>query len=136
MDTSKNETPETPASSEEMKLCLSCMFPNDPDVHFCAKCGAPMTSYAAIGPVEQLLAEGHGYRQAAERPRKFIVVLGVWIIFGGTAISGAELLFIGRDMGWQYVVVGGFFLPVSLMMIWKTTWGYFTRPRIDGDRDD
>jgi hypothetical protein len=75
---------------------------------FCAECGAPMTSYAAIGPFEHIFAEGHVYRQAAERPRSFIAVLGIWIIFGVMALAGAAMLFIGREP-----VIGAVILPLS-----------------------
>jgi hypothetical protein len=129
------QTPQTGADSEEKLLCLSCMFPNDPSVHFCAKCGAPMTSYAATGPFESLFAEGHAFRQAAERPRRFVVVLGIWIIFGMMALAGIVMLFIGREVGLQYLVVGALVLPISLVMIWKTTRSYFAKPRGDGKRD-
>ena len=135
MPSEPEQTPQPPADSDEKQLCVSCMFPNEPAAHFCAKCGAPMTSYAATGPFESLLAEGHVYRQASERPRSFVVVLGIWIIFGSMALAGAALLFIGRDMGLQYVIAGAFFLPVSLVMIWKTTRSYFTRPPVDESRD-
>jgi len=131
MPSEPEQTPQTPAESDEKKLCVNCMFPNDPDIHFCAECGAPMTSYAAIGPFESLFAEGHVYRQAAEKPRSFVVVLGIWIIFGTLALAGAAFLFIGREVGLEYVVIGAFLLPVSLVMIWKTTRSYFRRPRVD-----
>jgi hypothetical protein len=118
---------ETPGESAENKLCVGCMFPNEPDVHFCANCGAPMTSYAAIGPFELLFAEGHVYRQADENPRRFVVVLGVWVIFGMMALGCAALLFMGPEMGLQYLILGAVFLPVSLVMIWKTTRNIFLK---------
>src|SRR3954451_837470 len=75
------EIPKPSPESEEKQLCLSCMAPNEPTAHFCAKCGAPLSSYASTGPFESLFSEGAVYRQAAERPRSFIVVLGIWLIF-------------------------------------------------------
>ena len=130
------EKPAEPqAESEEKQLCLGCMFPNDPLAHFCAKCGAPMSSYAATGPFESLFAEGHVYRQAAERPRSLIVVLGIWILFGMMALAGVTMLFIGPQVGLEYVVVGVFVLPISLVIIWRTTRSYLARPRPE-DRPD
>jgi len=130
MTSEPEQTPETPAELDEKKLCVSCMFPNDPDDHFCAKCGAPMTSYAAIGPFESLFAEGYVYRQAVERPRKFIVVLGMWLIFGTVAIVSTVLLFVDRGMDLQDDLVFlscAFSLPISLVLIWKTTQSYLNR---------
>ena len=135
MPSEPEQTPVSPADSNEKQLCVSCIFPNEPAVHFCAKCGAPMSSYAATGPFESLFAEGHVYRQAAERPRSFVVVLGIWLIFGMMALVGVALLFIGREVGIQYVVVGAFLLPISVVMIWKTTRSYLARPRPEERRD-
>src|SRR5262245_45064273 len=135
MPSEHENNPQPGLESKEKQLCVSCMFPNEPEAHFCAKCGAPMTPYAATGPFESVFAEGHVYRQAAERPRSLIVVLGIWLIFGFMALAGAGLIFIGRDVGIEYVIAGAFFLPVSLIIIWKTTRNYFTRPRTDEGRD-
>src|SRR5687768_8487210 len=88
-----------PAESDEKQLCLGCIFPNDLPAHFCARCGTPMTAYAATGPFESLFAEGHVYRQAADRPRSLVVVLGIWLIFGPMALAGAMMLLIGRETG-------------------------------------
>jgi hypothetical protein len=133
---SESEKPTEPRTeSGEKQLCVSCMVPNEPEAHFCAKCGAPMSSYAATGPFESLFAEGYVYRQATERSRSFVVVLGIWFIFGMMAIAGVTMLFIGREVGLEYVVVGAFVLPISLIIIWKTTRSYFTRPRVEERRD-
>ena len=135
MPSEPEQSPESPADANEKQLCVSCMFPNESAAHFCAKCGAPMSSYAATGPFESLFAEGHVYRQAAERLRSFVVVLGIWLIFGMMALVGVALLFIGREVGIQYVVVGAFLLPISVVMIWKTTRSYLARPRPEERRD-
>jgi hypothetical protein len=127
--------PEQFADSNEKQLCVSCLFPNEIDVHFCSKCGAPMTSYAATGPFEHVFAEGHVYRQAAERPRSLFVVLGVWFIFGMMAVASAVMLFFGAEAGFQYLIGGVFFLLISLAIIWKTTRNYFTKPRPDQRSD-
>ena len=117
---------------EERSLCTSCMAPNEPSAHFCAKCGAPMSPYAATGPFESVFAEGHVYRQAAEKPRSLIVVLGIWLVFGMIAVGGAMMLFLSREDGIEYVIMGAFLLPVSLLMIWKTTRNYLAhRPRAE-----
>lgn len=126
---------QAPGEAEEKQLCVSCMFPNEPEAHFCAKCGAPLTSYAATGPFESLFAEGHVYRQAAERPRSFIVVLGIWIIFGALALTGIVLVAVGRNSGFGFVLVGALLLALSLVMIAKTTRNYFTGRKRDEKRD-
>jgi hypothetical protein len=133
---SEPETP-SPGSSEvaEKQLCVSCMFPNEPEAHFCAKCGAPMTSYASTGPFESVFAEGAVYRQAAERPRSLIVVLGIWIIFGAFGLTGLVLVAVGRDSGLGYVLVGALLIALAVVMIAKTTRNYFTGRKSDEKRD-
>jgi len=125
-----------PGEPDEKQLCVSCLFPNEPLAHFCAKCGAPITSYAATGPFESIFAEGHVYRQAVERPRSFVVVLGVWLLFGSMALTGAVMPFIGNEFGIQNFLFGAFMIPISVVMIWKTTRSYFAHPRTKDERLD
>lgn len=79
-------------ASLKTELCLHCVTPHDPTADFCRNCGAPLTSFAATLPFERTLAEGFAYRQAVEQPRKFIVVAGIWFIFGLMALTGFSLL--------------------------------------------
>jgi hypothetical protein len=116
---------------EAMPLCISCMTPHDPSANFCSRCGAPIASLAAMGPFEHIFAEGFIYRQAAERPRSFVVVLGVWVLFGMLAVGGATMLFRGHDEGIAFVIIGLFWLALSIGMIWRTTRSYLARPRAD-----
>ena len=94
-----------------------------------------MSSYSATGPFESLFAEGHVYRQAAERPRSFIVVLGIWLIFGAFALTGVLLVAVGRDSGFVWVLIGALLLALSLVMITNTTWNYFNGRKRDESRD-
>ena len=135
MPSEPEQSPETPGETGEKQLCISCMFPNSPEAHFCTKCGAPLTSYAATGPFEHIFAEGHVYRQAAERPRSFIVVLGIWIIFGALGLTGIVLVAVGRDSGFGSIIVGALLLALAVVMIAKTTRNYFTGKKSDENRD-
>ncbi|HVU26819.1 MAG TPA: zinc ribbon domain-containing protein [Verrucomicrobiae bacterium] len=111
---------------KEMQLCTSCAAPNLPSANFCVKCGAPLTSYAGIAPFERLFAEGFVYRQAAEQPRRLIVVIGIWIIFGSIALG--SLIIISLGFGLQ-MILGVASLLVSIVMLWKTTKNYFFRTK-------
>jgi hypothetical protein len=53
----------------EVELCISCLGPNTPGTTFCRHCGTPLTSYAATGPFESILAEGDLWRKAIGGPR-------------------------------------------------------------------
>lgn len=123
------EAPSPPSPAEEEKqLCVSCLAPNEPLAHFCAKCGAPLSSYASTGFLESAFAEGAVYRAAAERPRKFIVVVGVWLIFGATGFCGAVILAVNVGRGLYDKVLGAAMLAISVAMIVKTTKNYFAKP--------
>lgn len=109
-------------------MCTSCAVPNQPAAHFCAKCGAPLSSYAATGPFESLFAEGHVYREAAEHPRKLIVVLGVWLIFGTMALASTVILLIDCTVSFSVdTVFAAFLLIFSVVILWKTTRNYRSR---------
>ena len=127
--------------SDAKQLCVSCMAPNEPDAHFCAKCGAPLSSYASTGPFESLFAEGAVYREAADRPRSLVVVLGIWLIFGlmvvaGIAFTAFGLIGFGPSLlGGLWSLVGVFLLAVGLKMIFKTTRNYLARKQIAKKND-
>jgi len=127
-----SELPETnPNAAQEageQELCTQCMTGNPPGLHFCRNCGAPLSSYAATGPFESLFAEGHVYRRAAEQPQRFIVVLGIWLIFGFTALAGATIVFMGWNVGNRLGVLAGLvMLAISVFLIGKTTRNYRNR---------
>ena len=100
------------------------MAPNQPSANFCVKCGAPLTSYASTGPFERLFAEGSVYRSAAERPRKLMVVVGIWLIFGFSACTGVILIASMRDTGFMFGIFGAGLTALSIAMLWKTTRNY------------
>jgi hypothetical protein len=125
-----NQSSEPVEEWGEKQLCTSCCFPNDPSAHFCAKCGAPLTPYAAIGPFESVFAQGFVFRQAAERPRSFVVVAGIWIIFSLMLLSGIAVLVYGGDSGYYDTAFGAFLVVVSAVIIWKTTRNYLAWKRV------
>ncbi|HEY3857053.1 MAG TPA: zinc ribbon domain-containing protein [Verrucomicrobiae bacterium] len=124
-------------NSEARQLCLHCMSPNDVAANFCAHCNAPLTSYAATGPMECLYAEGMACRFAAEQPRKLIVVLGVWLIFGPATLFSLERCAVGFSQNQpllQTIVVailGLAMAAISLAIIWKTTRNYIARNKME-----
>jgi hypothetical protein len=124
-----------PLGADEKQLCIGCLSPNETSAHFCAKCGAPLTSYAATGPFEGRFAEGHVYRQATERPRSLLVVLGVWLFFGMFAFSGIMICFIGQNLGSPLQIISGAIGLISVAVIWKTTRNYFFGLKTDEKHD-
>jgi hypothetical protein len=122
------ENSEPAATHEEQQLCTSCLCPNVPETHFCKNCGAPLSSYAATAPFERLFAQGHAYRQATENPRKPVVVLGIWLLFGPLALTGLVILFLSPDSV-QSIFIGGAMFAISLAILVKTTRNYLNRDK-------
>lgn len=126
MNTAGNKTVATSEETAERELCRTCLEPNLPGATFCKDCGAPLSSYAATGPFESLLAEGHVYRQAAEHPQKLIVILGMWAIFGATALVGASLFVASFGMSgllWARLF-GLAVFGIASAVLWRTTRNY------------
>jgi hypothetical protein len=123
---------------QETQLCVSCVAPNESSAHFCAKCGAPLTSYASTGPFEHLFAEGSVYRQAAEQPQKLVVVLGIWLIFGMMTLVGIYIVVLSQTSQDTAIplkifgaLVGLAVVAVSSTMIWKSTRNYLARKQVN-----
>ncbi len=73
-----------------------------------------------MGPFESIFAQGFIYREAAQRPRRLIVVLGIWLIFLPQAFT--VLAFI--NMGALWPLFGGGISLIAIAIIWRTTSNY------------
>lgn len=123
-------TPATHPSDDERELCPQCMARNIPGTHFCTDCGSPLSSHAAIGPFEHLFAQGHVYRRATEQPRKFIVVAGIWLIFGPVAFLAAFLGLFEWQQGNRFgLLLMAVLFSVSLVLIVRSTANYISSRR-------
>lgn len=111
-----------PIPPTEQELCPQCLEQNRPGTNFCWNCGAPLSAYAATGPFERLFAEGNAYRRATEQPRRPIVVLGIWLIFGIGALTGIGIA-IGSP-GVSSILTGTAMAAFSGFIIAKTTRNY------------
>jgi hypothetical protein len=130
--------PEAPLDTggEERELCRTCLTPNAPGATFCRDCGAPLSGYAATGPFESLLAEGHVYRSAVERPQKLIVLLGMWVIFGSAALVGLALLVLARhDLSPLAFTIGGMIVVGAVIILWRTTRNFMRARSVVGPAD-
>ena len=115
--------------SNEAQLCAGCLHQNTLEAHFCAKCGAPLTSYATTGPMESIWAEGYMYRSAVDRPRNLVVVLGVWML-GLAAASFGMVILTGSlktpdNLSWLGTLAGAVVVVWALVLVTKTTRNYF-----------
>lgn len=72
---------------QAIPVCPHCMTANEPLADFCTQCGAPLTSLATMDPYKNIFAQGWAYRRAAARPTSWIIVLGMWLIFGPMVLT-------------------------------------------------
>jgi len=131
-----DETDCEPTSANETCLCLSCLYPHQPEAAFCKRCGAPVGSIAAIGPLERLYAEGFVYRKAAEGRPSLIVLFGIWLLFLPPAVLSLGMLAWGVHLeirfgqnlfsNWIYICSGG----LSLAMLYRVTKNFITLPKL------
>ena len=91
-----------PSDSFENELCICCLQPNIPLVKFCRHCRAPLHPLAAMQPYERIYATGFVWRSAVLKPRKLIVVIGIYLYFLPTflySILMLKLIFGGISFG-------------------------------------
>jgi len=122
---------------EELHLCISCLASNEPEAHFCKKCGAPLDSYSATAPFERTLAQGFAFRAAVTGKPKLIVVIGMWILFFPpvcAAIFGLYAAMIGQAPVFSLLIslaMGS----IGSILIYKTTKNYFSHSKKDSEQD-
>jgi hypothetical protein len=86
------------AGEDLPEICPNCMTGNARGAHMCRSCFAPLSSHAAIDPIMSIAARGDTFWKASSNPRKPIIVIGIFLLFGPTfLISGT--LFISTLFG-------------------------------------
>lgn len=79
--------------------------------------------------MESIAAEGYAMRAAAERPSRFIVVAGVWILCLPMAAAGIVLMMPDRFPGILNTLRGIGSFAIAVALIARTTRNYLVRPR-------
>ena len=142
------------AEDAPQALCPKCLSPILPHANLCASCGVPLS---VAGPLEHVQAVGYVYREGSNRPRKPILVIGMWVILGPPALiflagslyglahlreiiasirNGDDVVSFLLGVAWY----GGFGL-IGAWLLYKTTTNYFRlrakRPAaVDQDADE
>jgi len=114
-----------PLSAERSKLCPNCMTPCDESAHLCSKCLTPLSSHATIDPVIGITARMDTIGKAANAPRKPIVLIGMWLIFG--PITFFLLLFVSAAPGLSKLIPAAIAV-VPMMLLFKTTSNFLQGP--------
>lgn len=142
---------EADRQEREIALCTHCAAPLKGDEHFCEQCGCPASSAAMSMPYESVLARGFAWRTGSTRPRKAIIVIGMWIMFApmlGVSLSLFVVLLVGfvsvaaqpdplRGMVATLVglVFTGGLATVAMALLYKTTRNYFELRGINESED-
>ncbi len=61
-------------------LCNNCRHRNEVAREICEECGSPIGSWTSPSQIDGVLS-GNFHHQAVATPRKFVIVLGVWLVF-------------------------------------------------------
>jgi len=94
-------------------------------------------------PFVSIFAEGFIYRTAVREPKRLAVVLGVWMVFGYMALTGAlyTWLFLewaGYYTGWiadyYFLLYGGFSL-IGISGVYQCTRNYLRYKKDTGSQD-
>jgi len=71
-------------------ICQSCAAENERIAVFCERCGGPIGHLSVYGPLETVLTQGHGFRNAVTHPN-LITVVGMWLIFFPSVLIGIQV---------------------------------------------
>jgi hypothetical protein len=126
--------------AHQLILCVSCLTENSQAQPFCRKCGAPISTTATLDPINQIQAQGHLFRTALRGRPRFIVLLGIWMMFFPVllvSVSVAIHLITSHDRRSDFVffwAVAGL-AYVSLVILYRITKNYLTISNKDLESD-
>lgn len=122
--------PDVPPDGES-QLCVSCLFPNLKMASVCKRCGVSLSAISTIGPLEQAYAEGHAFRQAVEGRPKFVVLVGIWLLFFPVFLLALVLMFTPGAGGLAPFFLGGALALFCLVMLYRSTRNFFKHAPIN-----
>lgn len=92
-------------------VCPNCLERNNTCLSICANCGFSIGPGSNMTPDSVLHSHRFMYQNAIKGRPKFIVMLGIWIVFSGLLLISVTLLYTGIK---DYFVTGD---PVNLFGI-------------------
>lgn len=133
-----NEEAESPEVEEEYLddpvLCVHCTKTIPWDANLCVHCKAPQNFIASTDPYQRIHAEGFILRTAAENPRSWLTLIGIWLIYLPTLFTlcffATSTATLAGAAGLEMIVLLAWGL-LSLGLIARTTWN-FVRLRREG----
>ena len=128
------------ANIDEVSLCPSCQAESNSTDVFCHQCGAPIGTTATLDPLNQIHAQGHLLRTALKGRPRFIVLLGMWIMFLPLlVVAGSVAVYLitnhnrRSDFGFFWGAAG--LTYVCLVILYRITKNYLTIPNKDLESD-
>jgi len=115
--------------TEDAALCPKCLLANSPTAAFCADCGAPIGMVANVDPMQHIYAEGFAYRPAVDGPPSFIILLGMWLLFGPLALVASFVVFNESTLTFSMDAPFAFLGLISVIILYRTTRNYLVKPR-------
>lgn len=117
------------SNAEEKSVCPKCLTPNDPLRAFCSDCGAPIGMVSAVDPWQHIFAEGHAYRSAVDGPPKFIVLVGMWLIFGPFLLLPFAFLCGFGEGAYRVAGIMSVFSIFPAIILFRVTKNYIVKSR-------
>lgn len=114
----------------DQPLCIGCLEPVGEHDDFCRACGTPLSTHAAIAPIQRIYAEGDTYWKATHGSVNKIIFWGMWLIFGPCIFMCLEMfpdIDVGLPKGWGVLfglLVLIFFTVIYGLILWKVTRNY------------
>ena len=106
-----------PPEPFENELCISCLRPNAPLVKFCRHCRAPLHPLAAWLPFDKIFATGFVWRSAVLTPRRWIVIIGIYLYFLPALLSSALMLKLQYSSASTGQLTGLVMIQISLSLV-------------------
>lgn len=134
---------DTPMENDDLEIrpCPSCMAPNLVAAAYCDNCNMPLSAYASLDPIGVISVEGHLLRKSISIKPKFVVVLGVWILFFPMFVLsffGTITLALGGGGSREFIVllISVFSMVLSLTFLYRVTKNFVLRDAVRNEEEN
>jgi len=117
---------------DERPVCPHCLAENLWWTTFCRECGAPLSGYAPIGPLERVYTLGWFWRKAIHGTPRLIGLIGMWVWFAPGILFSLPPMSVPPAV--VAFAVGSNALSIALLA--RFTWHYIENPRPDRSQEE
>jgi hypothetical protein len=135
-DGSSDDFPDSPVDNSPIiprpKICPNCMTPNEEFAHLCRTCFTPLSSHATIDPIYGISARADTFSKASNAPRKPIVLVGMWLLFGPITFFCMLFAFSMLQTGnFGAILIPAAVAAIPVALLYKTTKNFVITPLED-----